>query len=173
MANTTFTVIEVPGSKRASARPYTHAIIGRRDGRCSAVAMAADLAENEVKYVRWDAKNWDDWKRAAEATVGQLYRNHNGCMVEAKDYTVRIGSEFIAENPDREAYIAGKASERQTTLDNLRASEPGELAVLQWSMSMQNALKAVGTYRTHHSDVRVVECVPVVKNTKLADLVSA
>lgn len=173
MANTTFTVLEVPGSKRASARPYSHAIIGRRDGRCSAVAMAADLAENESKYVRWDAKNWDDWKRAAEATVGQLYRNHNGFMVEAKDYTVRTGSEFIASNPDREAYMAGEAAKRQSTLDNLRVAEPGELAVLQWSMSMQNALKAAGTYRTHHSDVRVVECVPVVKAKKAAELVSA
>lgn len=173
MATQMFTVLEVPGSKRASARPYTHAIIGRRDGRCSAVAMEADLAENELKYVRWDAKNWDDWKRAADASVGQLYRNHNGFMVEAKDCTVRIGAEFIVANPDREAYVAGEAAKRQATLNELRASEPGELTVLQWSMSIQNALKAVGAYRTHHSDVRVVECVPAAKAKKPAKLALA
>lgn len=164
--NTTYTVPEVPGSKRASARSYTHAIIGRRDGRCSAVAYEADLKANESKHHKWDAKHWDDRQRESVAVVGQLYRNHNGYMVEARDYNVRLGSEFIAKNPDRAAYIEAKSAERLAHLAMLKASTPGELEVLQWSMSLANAMKSVSSKQAHHSDVRVVACVPVVKAAK-------
>ena len=159
MKPTAYTVPEVPGSSRKSHRPYTHAVIGRPDSRCSAIHYAADLAKNEGQKRRWDAKNWDDWKRASEATVGQLYRNHNGFMVEAPDYAVRIGAEFIAKNPDRQAYIDGQAAERQAALEKMRAGTAGELQVLQWSMSHKNAMKSVVTHQHHHSDVRVVACI--------------
>lgn len=83
MAKTKFIVNEVPGAARSSERPYTHAVIGRRDGRCN--------------------------------------------------------------------------------LAKLQTSQPGELEVLQWSMSLKNAMKSVATHQRHHSDVRVVECQRVVK----------
>ena len=160
---TTYTVPAVPGSKRTSHRPYTHAVVGRRDGRCSAIIYAADLDANERRYRTWDGKHWDDWKRASEATAGQLYRNHNGFMVEAQQSVIDIGARFIGENPDRAAYIEAKAAERQECLRQMQGSQPGELAVLQWSMSHQNAMRSLTTHMRHHSDVRVVECVPVTK----------
>ena len=164
MAKQTFTVPEVPDSKRTSERTYTHAVIGRRDGRCSAVAYAADMAVNEPRSRKWDGKHWDDYQRAAKATVGQPYRNPNGFLVEARDYEVRIGSEFIAANPDRDAYVEAQAAGRQAYLARLQASTPSELQVLQWSMSFQNAMKSVASHQKHHSEVRVVECQPVTKD---------
>jgi len=164
MPKTTFTVPQVPGSKRASERPYTHAVIGRRDSRCSAVTYAADLAANERKHQRWDGKLWDDEKRASEATVGQLYRNHNNFMVEASARVVEVAIKFIGENPDRQAYIDRMSAERQAHLEELKAGTAGELVVLQWSMSQANALKSTGTWCNHHSDVSVVPCVPAGAN---------
>ena len=164
MTKQTFTVPDVPGSKRTSYRTYTHAVIGRRDGRCSAVVYAADLATNEPKARKWDAKHWDDCQRAAKATVGQRYRNHNGYMVEARDYEVRSGMEFILAHSDREAYVEAQAAQRQAYLARLKASTPGELQVLQWSMSWKNAMKSVASHQKHHSEVRVVECQPVTKS---------
>ena len=165
---TTYTVPEVPGSKRASLRPYTHAIIGRRDGRCTAAGIEAKMAVEEPKNRKWDAKHWDDCKRGSEAVVGQLYRNANGFMVEARDAIIKIDAGFIAENPDRAAFIEKKAAERAAYLAKLKASMPGELEVLQWSMSLANAMKAVGSKQSHHSDVRVVACVAVIKPAKKA-----
>lgn len=163
---TTYTVPEVPGSKRSSERPYTHAIIGRRDGRCSAVAMEATRAVEEPKNRKWDAKRWDDCQRGSVAVAGQLYRNHNGCMVEARESIIEIDVGFMAENPDRAAYIEKMAAERAAYLAKLKDSTPGPLEVLQWSMSLNNAMKATGTMRRHHSEVRVVACVPLEKKAK-------
>jgi len=168
MTKITYTVPEVPGSKRTSERPYTHAVIGRRDGRCSAIGIEATLATEEPKNRRWDGKSWDDSKREAEATAGQLYRNHNGYMVEASQFLVDLGTKFIAENPDRTAFIEKKAAERAAYLAKLKASEPGPLVVLQWSMSIKNAYRAIGTMSNHHSAVRVVECLPVEKKEKIS-----
>lgn len=165
---TTYTVPEVPGSKRGSERPYTHAIIGRRDGRCTAAAMEATRAVEEPKNRKWDAKHWDDCQRGSVAVAGQLYRNHNGYMVEARQAIIEIDAEFMAANPDRAAYIEKMAAERAAYLAKLKASTAGPLEVLQWSMSLSNAMKAVGAKCAHHSDVRVVACVPVEKKTKAA-----
>lgn len=166
MPKTTYTVPEVPGSKRTSERPYTHAVIGRRDPRMSAIHRAADLARSEAKYKKWDGKHWDDYQRASVAVVGQQYLNHNNFWVEARDYNVELGQKFIEANPTRQGYIDSKSAERFAAVEAMKAGTPGDLHVLQWSMSLQNAMKAVGTHTKHNSDVRVVECVPVAKKAR-------
>lgn len=168
MAKTTYTVPQVPGSRRTSERPYTHAVIGRADSRMSAISCAEDLAKNEGKYRKWDAKDWDDRKRESEATAGQLYRNRNGFMVEAKAWLIESGAEFIGKNPDRAAYVAACAAHRQQRLEKLKAGTAGELGVLQWSMSEANARKSLTTWSHHHSDLHVVPCVPVEKAARRA-----
>lgn len=163
---TTYTVPEVPGSTRTSERPYTHAIVGRRDGRCTAAGVEARMATEEPKNRKWDAKHWDDCQRGSVAVEGQLYRNFNGCMVEARAAVIKIDADFIAANPDRAAYIEKMAAERADYLAKLKASEPGPLVVLRWSMSFKNAFNALGSEAAHHSSVRVVECVAVEKKAK-------
>lgn len=160
MAKNTFIVAEVPGAKRTSVRVYTHAIIGRRDPRASAVHYASDLRVNEARYRRHDAKHWDDEQRASIAVIGQPYVNHNNYVVPAKDYNIEFGQRFIAEHPVRAAYIAGGVAKRQEHLEELKLGTAGPLVVLQWSMSRRNAEKAVGTWCSHNSEVRVVECHP-------------
>jgi hypothetical protein len=163
MAKKHFTVPEVPGSGRSSERPYSHAIVGRYNPHLVAAKARATHAKNAAQSRRWDAKNWNDWKRSSEATVGQLYRNHNGFMVEAKDYEVRIGKEFMAKYPTLESYLAHLESEHQGRLAALDAGQIGELQVLQWSMSHKNAVKAAGSFADTYSDLRVVEVVEATK----------
>ncbi|WOB06514.1 hypothetical protein [Piscinibacter gummiphilus] len=168
MAKQTYTVVEVPGSKRSSERPYSHAVIGRRSGKISAITAEAHHKATAAQTKRWDTKSWNDWKRASEATVGQLYRNHNNVMVVARDYEVEIGQKFMAENPTLEGYLEKLEASRAKHIADLKASPDGELCVLQWSMSHKNAFKALGTFAKHHIDLQVVPCVVVAKKSKLA-----
>lgn len=166
MAKTTYTVPEIPGSYRTSERPYSHAVIGRRSGKLSAITTEAHYKATATQSKRWDTKSWNDWKRASEATVGQLYRNHNNVMVVARDYEVEIGQKFMAENPTLEGYLEKLAAAHAKHVAALKASPDGELCVLQWSMSHKNAFKALGTFAKHYIDLRVVECTAVGKKPK-------
>lgn len=162
MKVTHYTVLEVPGSKRSSHRPYTHAIIGRRCPGLSAIAYEDDLRKNAAKYTRYDVKNWHDEKRLAECPSGGTYLNHNRVMIAASDELIQIGKDFIAKYPTVESYLEHKKAESDAIIAKLKAEPDGELKVLQWSMSHKNALKAHGAWCKHHSEVRVVECFPVV-----------
>lgn len=164
--STTYTVPEVPGSKRTSPRPYTHAIIGRSSSQLSAIRYEADLKANGAKYARWDTKNWHDNKRLAECPSGGTYRNHNNYVTTASDELIKIGADFIAKYPTVESYLAHQKAEGEARVAKMKAVPDGELVVLQWSMSHANASKARSAYCKHHVDVRVVECVPVAKTTK-------
>ncbi len=166
MANTTFTVLEVPGSKRASARPYTHAVIGCYDGKTTAAWARAEHAKNKDQTARWDAKHWRDAKRTAEAVDGQLYRNHNNYMVVATQAIIDIYKPFMEKHPTVESYLAHQEAEVLAYLAKLEAAGTGELVVLQWSMSQKNAMKAVGSFANQHIGLRVVPCVELVKPSK-------
>lgn len=152
---TTFTVTQVPGSKRTSHRNYTHAIIGCRDGKVLAASTLAERRKNDQS--RWNSKHWYDEKRAADATVGQPYKNHNGFSVIAQEYNVRFGKEFIAKYPTVESYLAKLKQDFDDMIAKLQAEPLGTLEVLQWSMSADNARKALGSWSKSHSHLEVVE----------------
>jgi hypothetical protein len=164
-AKTTFACAEVPGATRQSARPYSHCIIGRRDGATSAATQRARVIADAAQTKRWDTKHWHDAKRAAEATPGQLYKNSNGYMVEASQAVVDIYAKFMAQHPTLDGYLAHQAQQTEEYLQALQAEPTSELAVLQWSMSHKNAMKALGGFTAHHIDLRIVPTV-VLHTTK-------
>lgn len=158
-AKTTYGCAEVPGATRQSARPYSHCIIGRRDGATSAATQRARMQAEAAQTKRWDIKHWNDQQRASVAVVGQVYRNHNNAMVEARDYAVESGVKFMAQFPTVESYLAHQAAVSAEWLEKEQASGTGDLAVLQWSMSHKNAMKAMGSFTAHYIDVRIVPTV--------------
>lgn len=160
MGKITYTVPEVPESKRVSARPYTHAIIGCRDPKVVVATMQANYTAKREQYRRWETKHWNDEKRAAEAVVGQKYLNHNGYMVEAKDYVVDAGKSFMSKYPTLESYLADLDRKHEESIQSELAQPKSPLSVLRWSQSHDNAKKALGEFEPYYSGLRVVPCVP-------------
>ena len=95
------------------------------------------------------------------AVIGQLYKNHNGFMVVARDYEVKIGLEFIAKHPDREVYLDQQTARRQARIKEISGEGEGELGVLRWSMSLKAAEKAANAFRDTFIDVRVVDTIRI------------
>lgn len=78
------------------------------------------------------------------------------------------GSSYSGHRPYTHAIIGrghgGVSADPQEEIKNARRAMPlSDVRVLQWSMSFENAFKAVGVWARHHSEVRVVECVAVAK----------
>jgi len=131
MAKTQYTVPQVPGSSRKSDRPYTHAIIGRRN-----VAAALKVCGSTV-WLKCHGTTFDYLARTAPAKVAGV---------------------------TREAFIAQCVADARADLVRRHGpGDAGEFEVLQWSMSAKNAAAKLSFWSDHYVDVRVVECVPVVK----------
>lgn len=157
-----YTVLEVPGSKRSSQRPYTHAIVGRSFPTLLAIHSEREHKANARKRIAWERKHWADEKRLSECPSGGTYINHNNFRTTASDALIQIGKDFIAKYPTPESYIDHLEREFQDYIAKLKAMPVGELSVLQWSMSHSNAFKGQSKWVKSHADVRVVECFPVV-----------
>lgn len=157
MPKTTYTCPEVPGAKRTSDRPYSHAIVGRYSPALAAIQAEAYRAANKHQQNRWDIKHWNDEKRLSECPSGGTYVNHNNHRTTASDDLIKIGTNFIAQFPTVEVYLESLEAAHREWIAKLRAGKDGEIALLQWSMSFANAHKAQGTWCKNHSDVRVVE----------------
>lgn len=166
MAKRVFMVPEVPGSKRSSERPYSHAVIGRYSGEVAAANCEADHKANGAKYRSWEVKSWNDSARAAKAKPGELYKNHNGYMVKMSEDLLAIHLRFMEKYPSLDAYLAEKDAEHKAYIEKLRAEPLGPLIVLRWSMSRANAEKGWGEFSCY-VERRVVECVEVVKEPKV------
>lgn len=161
MAKAIYTVIEVSDSKRSSDRVYTHAVIGQHDPAVSVAFQKAEAKSNAVRNRRWDAKNWNDHKRESEAIVGDVYINHNNYRVIAADYVVESGKKFMAENPTLEGYLKRLEDEQEARWAQSLLQPKRPMEVLRWSMSEQNAVKAVVGFSNHYSNLRVVPIVRV------------
>lgn len=160
---TTYTVPEVPGSKRTSERPYTHAVIGYDDPQRRVAAWLADHEANGAKYRRWSIKNWQDNRRAAAVKEGEMYVNHNGFRVEARQAFIDIAAGFMAKYPTLEGYLAHEEQDFQDRVAAERARPNGPVVVLRWSMSRANASKGLSEFDRSYSGIKIVECVPVTK----------
>lgn len=153
MAKTTYTAPEVPGSSRSSERPYTHAVVGRRN-----IAALRAYAPESAEYSH-GKQTYDYYSKQVQVGAGNSYLYKTGeCrpfMVTVKQEDYDRGVAFLAENPDRAAYVAKKLAERMAELGT---EDAGPLQVLQWSMSHANADKATGTFLNKgYVGVRVVE----------------
>lgn len=159
---TSYTVPQVPGSTRTSERPYTHAVVGARN-----LVLARAQVPEYAEYMAGDT--FDTRTRQVQTGAGNsyLYKSQAG---SGRPFMVKVSQEdfdkavaFLAEHPDRAAYLAQDIAKR---LALIGTADEGPLMVLQWSMSHKNALAKVGEHSKYHSSVRVVECVPIEKKAK-------
>lgn len=159
----TFTVTEAPGSKRTSAnRDYTHAVIAQED-------FDALISFRETENRRSDIDNWNYYSRCANTPVGQKYPE-NGCSFLIDEQMSKNGKEIIAQYPTAELYTADCRAIAVAEAKAQKEAREGKFAVLQWSQSLQNALKAVNTFRNRwfYKNIKVVAVVEVVKKSKIA-----
>jgi hypothetical protein len=162
----TYTVPEVPGSKRTSDRPYTHALVGRVD------VAAARRAAVSAGWDESDRTNYAFYRKLHDVGVGGVWSHTRGYehKVDQRDYDG--AKKIIDAHPTLDGYLLARREDRLNQLNEKygATSQAGPLVVLQWSMSAANAAKAEGTWRSQRGyiAVRVVECVPVEKKAKKA-----
>lgn len=160
---TTYTVPEVAGSKRQSARPYTHAVVGYYDAARVVATWRAGHEANRARDTRWETKSWNDWKRLAAVNAGDMYVNHNGYRVAASQGSIDIAKGFMAKHPTLEAYLTHLEADFNAQIEHTLAKGNGPVTVLRWSMSLANASKGFSEFERSNSGLRVVSCVPVTK----------
>jgi hypothetical protein len=153
--------LSLEGSKRRSLRPYTHAVIGYFDGELVARTNRAHHVANRAKELGWSTRNWNGCKRGAAAKAGEIYVNHNGCRVAARQAIIDIDTEFMTKYPTLEAYIAHEEAEFEAQCAAYIAHGNDKMVVLRWSSSLKNASKGLSEFSNHYSGLRVVPCVPV------------
>lgn len=158
----TFTVPEVPGSKRSSFRDYTHAIIGQfnYDLQLQRVGEIYDVDISNFKYYKSiSAKKAGDtelvtgcvtpWTRIIEQReIDECTRAlvNSGCET-AEQYAEKCRAKRI------EDCLADKAKNE------------GKWAVLMWNQSYTNAIKSIGSFKWY-KNVKIVETKEVVKPNK-------
>lgn len=153
-------IYTVPGARgtRTSARPYTHAVIGRRSGPKIADAMLArHLAEwpREEKRDRlWYAVYAGDVDRC----VGELRENHNGYVTPCSEINIEIARQVVERAPTADAYVAEKKREALSAIERTRAEGTGDLLVLSWHHSRELADKALPQIEWAHTEARTVQC---------------
>jgi hypothetical protein len=157
MPKKTFTVAEVPGSKRTSDANYTHAIIGQADPALTVALWRAN--RNAAREIRENTKDWKLAKLTSSLKEGDLYINHNNCRVPVRQYTIDSSVQFITENPTLEGYLAAREKHFEDECASTLAKPVGPVVVLRWSRSAVNAAKAVAEFSQHYSNLRVVPVV--------------
>lgn len=150
----TYTVPQVPGSKRTSPRPYTHAVIGRRD-------LARERAHvTSTTFVELDRKNYDHHRHIVAVGVGGVWsrsRSGHGYVVTREMFDTATAAVSGCDTPEK--YVAKLADFRLTSINRAGKGPAGQLEVLSWSMSAASAEKAAARHRRWFIDVRVVPCV--------------
>ncbi|MGW8422795.1 hypothetical protein [Comamonas sp. HJ-2] len=157
--STTYTVPEVPGSKRSSARAYTHAIVG-----CvNAEQRRLDAKSEEAR--KNHAKHWSYHAEGAQMKEGDLIhvQSYKPWSYPVTQERVDQHVAFMKENPTQDAYVQKSVDAQLKRINDAYGEGPaGPLDVLQWSQSAANAQKGLSSWKGLLG-VRVVECVPVVK----------
>jgi hypothetical protein len=151
MAKTNYTVLEVPGSSRTSARPYTHAVVAQYDNPAEAAHRDAELVYHQRKFWPRNYKHYQTWN-----------------IVNPSPYSDRDGyDEILAAFPTVEAYVADQTRKYNDKTAEIRARGIGELTVLTWSMSAANAEKGARSNQfRNYINKRVVACVVAEKAPK-------
>jgi hypothetical protein len=161
---TTFTVPEVPGSKRISGKPYSHAIIGRYDASMDVGKLRdVKMTDNSMALER-ETRYWNSQKRAAEAAVGELCMNHANELTVADEWLVSSAQKWTQKYPTLDSYLAHLNQKREDIFAAELDLPRGELSVLRWSFSHENAERSIKAFSKRYRDIRVVRCVPVVEN---------
>jgi hypothetical protein len=140
--------------KRTSqSRTYSHMVIGQRSEE-----RAFLLAHSKRAQVR-DGENWD--YRQSEANGGGVYgeyANHPAGSWQHNSYerNLAMAKEFIAANPDRQAYIDGQHAERVAAVE---ATNFNQWFDLGWASREDLAQKNASSHRNnaHWAKVLVVE----------------
>lgn len=148
---TIYTVPEVPGSKRTSHRPYTHAVIGRRN-------LALDrLVAHDPAVAAQDAVNYRYHRSIVDMGIGEIWDERRGYRVDRemleRSRSALSGIETVNQ------WVAKHLAIRIASINRAGTGPAGDLEVLSWSMSAANAEKAATGWRRRHVDVRVVPCV--------------
>ena len=156
----TYTIPQVPGTRRVSPLTYTHAIIGRSDGALAASHMRDTRAVNQARIDAWDRKVWEADKRLSDAELGQPFRAINGYKVQPTQKGIDAARVFIAKHPTSDDYLRSEAAQHELDVKaaEARGTDP-VLQVLQWNQSFENATKAMPGFQRLHSDVQVVATV--------------
>lgn len=132
----TFTVIEVPGSKRTSPRNYTHAVIGQFN-------HARHLTQVDVINAT-DLENFDYSERIAKMQVGDLI-HVTGCPTPwsyaVDQEAIDRAKGAIAGYNTRDEFAAAMRASRVAAAKADEAKNAGKWQVLRWSMSYANACK--------------------------------
>lgn len=158
--STTYTVPEVPGSKRSSARAYTHAIVGRVNAAARRAAVQSEAnREQHIKSWNWHAKE-------GAMKVGDLIHytaTYKPWSVPMTKERLDEHLEFLAKYPTAEDFVQQRIAANLARINEVYGEgDEGPLEVLQWSQSAANAQKGLSSWKALLG-VRVVECVPVVK----------
>src|SRR6187402_48838 len=130
----TFTVKEVPGSKRQSDHIYTHAIIGEYDFDLALSIIEKHKVENERFY----KKDFAYYELCGNGIVGvTVYSKSSGYKIDQmqKDKGLAI----IEKYGNADNYANYKYKSQIDSLNLTRSKREGELVVLQWSRSAENA----------------------------------
>lgn len=144
MAKTTFTFTTVDGitATRTSARPYSHVVVGRVDN----VRARAGIEANRDLY----ASNWCYWKTIVAVPVGELPPDGYSRVTQEQLDKARA---TLDRYPTEQAYVDAEVA---TRLAEIGEGDAGPLTVLQWSMSVSSARRAVPNTSKYFLDVHVL-----------------
>lgn len=149
---TTYTVPQVPGSRRTSPRPYTHAIIGRRDLARERANVASQAFRDQ------DFKNYDHHRRVVAAGIGGIWLPERGYIVDRQMFERSRAEISGCDTPEQ--FHAKLLDFRLTSINRAGTGPAGPLVVISWSMSLRNAEKAAEMHRRNwFVDVSVVPCI--------------
>lgn len=147
MAKTIFTYTHADSriSTRSSNRVYTHVVVG-----------CLNLVAERLKVEQDDsaATSWDYSARQAATEIGQPM--HPGSPFPLDKRSSDEARAFVAQHPDRDAYIAMVKKQRLDYINERHGEgDKSPEYVLQWSMSEHNAEKGANQARKHWIDVAV------------------
>lgn len=153
MPNKVFTVTEVPGSKRASERDYTHAVIGQYN-----FALALESAD-KIHQTDIDNHNYylatSKMKAGDTVYVTDCYKPWN---YPQKQDTIDKAIEHVNryKGMTAEQYAYDRQLDRLVELTERYEEAGGRYVVLRWSQSQANAAKG-HTEFSMYTNLKVVE----------------
>lgn len=156
----TKTTYHVPGfaGTRTSERPYTHALVGVRNlkaGREMLVQVQEQDKRDHAYYAKVAAMQPGELNRFVSNGRAMSYTVNATDVAKARDVIEKYGT-------NAEAYAKARAAERLAAYVKLHGTEDFSAPlVLQWSMSMANAAKAISSWQKRgFYAVHIAECQP-------------
>lgn len=149
----TFTVTQVPGSKRSSDRDYTHAVIGHfnHDIRIkdAAIISKTDISNHNYELAHSAMQDGDIY--TADFGKGDIRK------WPVRQESIDHAKAYISKYPTVESMVAARVKE----YEDLKAKSGGKFEVLRWSQSFANANKSLGEFSYYYLDIQIVETVRI------------